>query len=370
MSRRLALALIAITGCGGSAKFADLELGPRRAAFTEEIYATTLANGLRVVLVPDARTNLVTVGVHYEVGSADDPVHDAGLAHYVEHVVFDAAFRGAGGDALRDVALEQNAMTQLDRTYFYASGLDGDLDRLLDAAARRFEATCEDLDAAVLARERDVVLEEVKYRSRYDTSFGAMLAAIWGGSHPYARYPGAAEFADISRARLCEFIDRHYGPASAVLAVTGHVAEADLRRIRARFEAIPARPRPASPAPSTLPTGTARVSIAGLEQPTAMIVFPVPGEGGDADGIVGLLDGMSWWLPGAAPSRSMSLFVIGERRARAVVAFAETEDAARLDELAQAMRGMLARLPIAGFEERKERARIAAAADLDDVLGA
>src|SRR5688572_6729739 len=150
MLRRLALVSFAVAGCGGSSKFADLEMGPRRAAFTEEVYATTLANGLRVVVVPDVRTNLVTVGVHYEVGSADDPVHDAGLAHYVEHVVFDVGFRGPGGDALRDVALEENAVTRLDRTYFYSSGLDGDLDRLLEIAARRFEATCDDFDAAAL----------------------------------------------------------------------------------------------------------------------------------------------------------------------------------------------------------------------------
>src|SRR5688500_1442334 len=144
MPRHSALVLIALAGCGGRSKFADLEMGPRRADLAEHVVATTLTNGLRVVLVPDARTNLVTVGVHYEVGGADDPVHDAGLAHYVEHVVFDAAFRKPGGDALRDAALEENAVTQLDRTYFYASGLETDLDRLLEVAARRFELTCAD----------------------------------------------------------------------------------------------------------------------------------------------------------------------------------------------------------------------------------
>lgn len=44
--------------------------------------------------------------------------------------------------------------------YFDLSALAVELDPALELTARRFEATCDDLDPATLERERDVVIEE------------------------------------------------------------------------------------------------------------------------------------------------------------------------------------------------------------------
>ena len=45
-------------------------------------------NGLRFVILPDPTTQLVEVDVRYEVGSREDPPGKAGLAHLVEHLMF------------------------------------------------------------------------------------------------------------------------------------------------------------------------------------------------------------------------------------------------------------------------------------------
>src|SRR4029453_13877723 len=116
---------------------------------------------------------------------------------------------------------------------------DTDVDRVLEIAARRLEAGCNAFDEAVLARERDVVIEEMKYRSQ--GAHEALMMGVWGAKHPYWHGPGGTTFADISRDRLCKFIEEHYGPGSAVLVVTGNVQDGDLARITARFEPIPAR---------------------------------------------------------------------------------------------------------------------------------
>jgi zinc protease len=55
-------------------------VGPRSAKSQERITFARLDNGLRVALLPDARTNLVGVEVRYDVGGADDPPDAAGLA--------------------------------------------------------------------------------------------------------------------------------------------------------------------------------------------------------------------------------------------------------------------------------------------------
>src|SRR5262245_60362737 len=46
------------------------------------------ANGLRFVIMPDPSTQLAEVDVRYEVGSREDPPGKAGLAHLVEHLMF------------------------------------------------------------------------------------------------------------------------------------------------------------------------------------------------------------------------------------------------------------------------------------------
>ncbi|MCG8419496.1 MAG: insulinase family protein [Proteobacteria bacterium] len=45
-------------------------------------------NGLRVLIVPDREADMIGVDVRYEVGSAADPPGKEGLAHLVEHLMF------------------------------------------------------------------------------------------------------------------------------------------------------------------------------------------------------------------------------------------------------------------------------------------
>ena len=48
----------------------------------------TLANGLRVISIPDRLTATAAVQVWYRVGSKDDPEGRSGFAHLFEHLMF------------------------------------------------------------------------------------------------------------------------------------------------------------------------------------------------------------------------------------------------------------------------------------------
>src|SRR4051812_36686395 len=65
-----------------------------------------LANGLRVVVVPEPSVPEVSVTIRYGVGSADDPAGKEGIAHLVEHLMFEQA---RGDEAIFDV-LERQAL--------------------------------------------------------------------------------------------------------------------------------------------------------------------------------------------------------------------------------------------------------------------
>jgi len=368
--RRATLLLVAFVACGPSVNFAGLKMEEHRTKYHERILLQTLDNGLRLVVVPDNRSNQISVGVNYDVGSSDDPEGADGLAHYAEHVMFYAAYRGADGPALNEVDLYKNAWTLLDRTYFTLSALASELDPVVELTARRFEASCDNLDPATLERERDVVIEEAKLKSFGLDVLDALDAAVWGRGHVYGHSAGGQGFTTVQRPALCKFVADHYGPASAVVVVTGNVSDADFQRIRRRLERIPAR----QAASRTLvpiaiaPMASARIVLNEIEHPTALLVFPAPGQGGAADAAIDALDGMTWPLERGAPARRATTFVLGEDRQRAIVAVAEVDDAKRLDELSAAMRRSFAKatLPATTFELYQQNRRTALAAKLDD----
>src|SRR5437588_2056979 len=62
--------------------------GRSEAASGPDISHFTLANGLKVVVIPDHRTPVVTHMVWYKVGAADETPGKSGLAHFLEHLMF------------------------------------------------------------------------------------------------------------------------------------------------------------------------------------------------------------------------------------------------------------------------------------------
>src|SRR5262245_37919886 len=95
----------------------------------------TLPNGLRVVVLPDTTTQLIQVDVRYEVGANEDPKGKAGLAHLVEHMMFQ--HRPLGADKpptfqiIQQIATEMNAYTIWDKTHYYVQAPKEDLETVL-----------------------------------------------------------------------------------------------------------------------------------------------------------------------------------------------------------------------------------------------
>src|SRR3954467_15047036 len=83
-----------------------------------EIRGRLQKNGLRFVVMPDTTTQLVEVDVRYEVGSREDPPGKAGLAHPVEHLMFQQRPDGPSSkpvmQLLESMTLNMNAYTNWD----------------------------------------------------------------------------------------------------------------------------------------------------------------------------------------------------------------------------------------------------------------
>ena len=57
-------------------------------AASDAVVATTLDNGLRVLLLEDHRSPIVSLQVWYRVGSRNELRGATGIAHFLEHLMF------------------------------------------------------------------------------------------------------------------------------------------------------------------------------------------------------------------------------------------------------------------------------------------
>lgn len=210
-----------------------------------------LGNGLRVVVSPDRTLPQATVAVYYGVGLRLEPKDRTGFAHLFEHLMFDGSRNLPKGEM--DKLVQANGggaggSTRFDYTNYYTTLQSNAVEMLLWAEADRMKGL--ELTDEILKTEQDIVKNEVRVN---------VLNAPYGG-FPWIDVPMAAnvnwhnahnfygELGDLEAASLTDvrsFFDAWYAPNNAVLAVTGDVDPAEVRRwVEKYFGGIPRRPDP------------------------------------------------------------------------------------------------------------------------------
>ena len=206
--------------------WAVLPPGITQAASVEGITEYQLANGLQVLLYPDASKPTVTVNVTYRVGSRMEHYGETGLAHLLEHLMFKGSVHYPDPD--REFAargFRNNGSTSYDRTNYFSTfqasddNLSWALHREADAMTNSFIAR-KDLDS-----EMTVVRNEYEKGENdpMDVLFKRFLSAMFEW-HSYGKETIGAR-SDIENVRienLKAFYRMYYQPDNAVLIVAGH----------------------------------------------------------------------------------------------------------------------------------------------------
>ncbi|MCF6473561.1 insulinase family protein [Nonomuraea sp. MG754425] len=209
-----------------------------------------LDNGLRVVLDPHGDVGAAGVTVLYGTGGHDDRPGSRGLAHLVEHLMFQGSARYgalAHFHFVQGVGGAVNAQTLPDYTEYYQQVPADCLDELLTMEADRMAGLA--VTEPAFGREIEVIKQEVSAgladsMARFPWRWLApvMFPALDGRSEP----AGLLEDLDtLTLAQARAFFTKHYVPGAAVLAVTGDFdpsRTADL--IAGLFGVIPAGPLP------------------------------------------------------------------------------------------------------------------------------
>ena len=216
-----------------------------------KIQTLQLPNGLRAVMVNRGEAPVVTLEVWYHVGSRNEVQGKTGIAHFLEHLMFDGT-KTLGrhfSDYIVRVGGIDNAYTTTDATVYWETMPASNLPVALWLEADRMRNL--DISQAALDNERSVVEEE--RRRRYESPpYGTVIPTLYAHAFtvsPYRHLPiGSVD--DVSRATVSEirdFYNTYYVPNNATIVIAGKfsVDEAE-KYIRKYFAAIPAGALPAT----------------------------------------------------------------------------------------------------------------------------
>jgi zinc protease len=246
-----------------------------------------LDNGLRVVLAPDHGSPAVSVAVIYDAGARNEERGSAGLAHLVEHLMFQGSANVLRGEHERLLGVrggEASSHTESDRTAFVDIAPASELPLLLWLEADRMKSL--QITTEAVAAQRDVLVAEHQ-RDVQGAPLGAarvrlrelVFQAFW----PYEHDPRGL-LADIGQLRpeaARAFYDAHYGASNAVVTVVGDFEiEHATQLVHRFFETARKQERPpafdAPPQPEQTSQRMAVLEDAQLRAPAFLFGWPAP----------------------------------------------------------------------------------------------
>ncbi len=206
--------------------------------------------------MPSVRS--VALGLFVGAGSRGEDHDRAGLAHFIEHLLFKGSARYGSHeiDEIFDaMGADLNAGTGKETTSVFARFLDQHVAEALDVLAEMVFAPA--FRAEEVASEREVVIEEIAMYEDdpQDLVFDVMGEAVFG-SHPLGRAViGRAEvIAGTPVERIAAFHRERYVPRNVVVAAAGSLDHERLvELVAARVPAL----GPAPPVPESAPAAPA-----------------------------------------------------------------------------------------------------------------
>ena len=218
----------------------------------EAVRATTLANGMRVIVWPVHDIPNVALYNWVRAGSRNEAPGITGLAHFFEHMMFNGTTRRQPGEFDRLMEAQggaNNAFTSDDVTVYQDWFPRGALDLVFDLESDRVANLA--FVPGVIESERGVVASERRLRVEDNNPgfLGEQVQASAFVAHPY-QFPTIGWPADIQAWRmedLQSFFKTYYAPNNLTLVLAGDlVPEQVFELARRYFEPIP-RQLPPSP---------------------------------------------------------------------------------------------------------------------------
>ncbi len=203
-----------------------------------EFLKHVLHNGLEIVAECNADAHSSALGFFVQTGARDETAEEAGVSHFLEHMVFKGTAKRTPEDVNREfdeMGASYNAFTSEDNTVYYAAILPEYQGRSLELLGDILRPALRETD---FDTEKQVIIEEIRM---YDDQppFGAddKCRAAHFASHPlgHSVLGTTASVGALRVEQMRDYFARRYSPQNVVLAAAGRI---DFDRLVADAERV------------------------------------------------------------------------------------------------------------------------------------
>jgi predicted Zn-dependent peptidase len=208
---------------------------------------TVLDNGITVITEPMDTVRSVALGIWCAVGSRDETRQEAGMSHFMEHMMFKGTpTRTAAqiSESFDRLGAELNAFTSKEYTCYYARLTDQHAPQAVDILSDMIVNASLAEDAC--RSEREVVLEEIsRYEDQPDDQVHELFSQTLMPSHPLGLpVIGTREtVSGFGHDAAAAFHANHYTTGDMVVAAAGAIDHAALVRMVSDHLTLPVATR-------------------------------------------------------------------------------------------------------------------------------
>jgi predicted Zn-dependent peptidase len=205
-----------------------------------------LSNGLTVLTEEMEHIRSVSIGIWIKSGSRDEDLEWNGISHFVEHMVFKGTKHRTAEDIARQVDSiggNMDAFTAKECISFNVKVLDEHLPIALDVLSDLVLHPI--FDPADIARERGVILEEIKMdEDSPDYLVHEIFTQNFWKDHPLGRpILGTKDTVKrFARDPVLDFYAQRFSPSNLIISAAGHLRHAQFVELVAKhFEHMKSR---------------------------------------------------------------------------------------------------------------------------------
>ena len=252
------------------------------AELAPHLFKSSFDNGMTVVVREMPGTRVATVQIWVKAGSVFEEPQEAGITHFIEHMIFKGTEdRGPGELAgeIEGAGGRINAYTSYEHTVYHATLSSSHWDMALEVLADAVLHSS--FDPVELEREKKVILEELWMRNdRPNIKLFHELMAKAYTSHPY-RLPVIGNEETIqgyTRDMILNYMRKHYQPENFTVVVAGDVkGEEVIDKVKSLMGGLPVEGRAEVSLPVEPTQNEPRVFTlkAEIMQPQMAVAIPI-----------------------------------------------------------------------------------------------
>ena len=150
------------------------------------IKTRTLSNGVRVIMEEMSQVQSIAIGIWVRAGAIDETDKNAGISHFVEHMMFKGTENRTAKDIAADIDRiggQINAFTGKEATCYYVKSLSENYKEAADVLVDMLENSL--FDKNEMDKERKVICEEIKMTKDQpdDLAHGSLRKSRWWYLH-------------------------------------------------------------------------------------------------------------------------------------------------------------------------------------------